>query len=124
MGWFTKALKKAWSWVRGRIVRPAQDTLAAELRDNLSRIDEAVNGAVLKWAGQVGGAPLAVFVSVAVDALGLSAAANRFIGGLLNRLGAGGSRAASLRTAAGRQAAALEELVPVLTAIREEASKA
>jgi hypothetical protein len=119
MGW----LRNLERWLRKNLWNPAKRTVAGELKQRLGDIDAAVQGAVLAYAASVGGEPLATFLAVAMQGLGLSDAASKWVQGLIDRLGAGSNRGLQTTMAAERKAVARNNAATLMAAIREEASK-
>lgn len=115
--------RKIERWFRVRVLNQARQTVAQEIAASLDQISGAIDRAIVQYAESVGGQPLAVFVAVALGNIGLSAAAVRLLQDLVGRtLGAGTSR--GVRGARDREAAAREDIRPLIAAIREEARKA
>lgn len=124
MSWLSSAFRAIERLFRRRVLNPAKQTVAQELSANLNRIDDVVKGAVLKYANGLGGTPLSYFVSVAFDSLGLSSAASMFLRGLLGQISAGASRAVETsRVEEDWENAGMEEVTPVLAAIRAKAAE-
>lgn len=116
--------KRIERWFRKNILNPAKKSVAAELKGRLTDIDAAVQKAVMVYAASVGGEPLAAFLGVALQGLGLSDAASKWVQGLIDGLGAGASRSVQPATPQGRAHAAGKDAEKLLAAIREEANKA
>lgn len=120
MGW----LRNLERWLRRNIWNPGKASIASELKSRLPEIEAAVEKAVTSYAAATGGEPFALFLTLAIQRIGLGAAAAKWVQAIIDRLEAGTSRAQQPASAAGREWVAKTPAHEFLRQIREEAGKA